>query len=85
MTAAQLQAIELESCATVSTVMSPKVVSISKGRRVPRQPRVSRGNSVLHMTLPDQETLRFWKLTADSPREVADRIARFSRRMQESR
>ena len=40
---------------------------------------------MLHMTLPDEETLRFWKLTADSPREFADRVARFSRRMQEGR
>jgi len=82
---AQLQAAALESCVTVNAVMNPKVISISKGRRVPRELQASRGNSVLYMTLPDEETLRFWKLTADSPREFADRVARFSRRMQEGR
>jgi hypothetical protein len=37
---------------------------------------------VLQMVLPDQETLEFWRATADYPQEVADRIAKFSRRMQ---
>ena len=65
--------------------MNLKVVSISKVRRVQEKPQVYRGNSVLYMTLPDEETLRFWKLTADSPREFADRVAQFSRRIQEGR
>jgi hypothetical protein len=73
----------LKNCATVGTIMSGKVVSISTVRRVPKAPQASRGNSLLYMTLPDAETLRFWRLTADSPREFADRIAQFSRRMQE--
>ncbi|MGA2337629.1 MAG: hypothetical protein ABSG08_19830 [Terriglobales bacterium] len=38
---------------------------------------------VLQMFLPDQETLEFWRATADYPQEVADRIAKFSRRMQQ--
>jgi hypothetical protein len=38
---------------------------------------------VLQMVLPDQETLEFWRATADNPQEVADRIANFSRRMQQ--
>ncbi len=37
---------------------------------------------VLQMVLPDQETLEFWRATADYPQEVASRIAKFSRRMQ---
>ena len=37
----------------------------------------------LQMFLPDQETLEFWRATADYPQEVADRIAKFSRRMQQ--
>jgi hypothetical protein len=37
---------------------------------------------VLQMVLPDQETLEFWRATADYPQEVADRIAKFSRQMQ---
>ncbi len=37
---------------------------------------------VLQMVLPDQETLEFWRATADSPQEFAGRIAKFSRRMQ---
>jgi hypothetical protein len=37
---------------------------------------------VLQMVLPDQETLEFWRATADNPPEVAGRIAKFSRRMQ---
>jgi hypothetical protein len=37
---------------------------------------------VLQMVLPDQETLQFWRATADNPQEVAGRIAKFSRRMQ---
>ena len=39
--------------------------------------------SVLQMVLPDQETLEFWRATADYPQEVADRIAKFSRSMQQ--
>jgi hypothetical protein len=35
------------------------------------------------MVLPDQETLEFWRATADYPQEVADRIAKFSRSMQQ--
>jgi hypothetical protein len=38
---------------------------------------------VLQMVLPDQETLQFWRATADNPQEVADRIAKFSRSMQQ--
>lgn len=38
---------------------------------------------VLQMFLPDQETLEFWRATADYPQEVAERIAIFSRRMQQ--
>jgi hypothetical protein len=38
---------------------------------------------VLQMVLPDQETLEFWRATADYPQEVADRIAKFSRSMQQ--
>jgi len=38
---------------------------------------------VLQMVLPDPETLEFWRATADYPQEVADRIAKFSRRMQQ--
>ena len=38
---------------------------------------------VLQMVLPDQETLEFWRATADNPQEVAGRIAKFSRRMQQ--
>jgi hypothetical protein len=38
---------------------------------------------VLQMVLPDQETLEFWRATADFPQEVADRIAKFSRSMQQ--
>jgi hypothetical protein len=38
---------------------------------------------VLQMVLPDQETLQFWRATADNPQEVAGRIAKFSRRMQQ--
>jgi hypothetical protein len=37
---------------------------------------------VLQMVVPDQETLEFWRAMADYPQEVADRIAKFSRRMQ---
>jgi hypothetical protein len=37
---------------------------------------------VLQMVLPDQETVEFWRATADNPQEVAGRIAKFSRRMQ---
>lgn len=37
---------------------------------------------VLQMVLPDQETLEFWRATADNPLEVAGRIAKFSRLMQ---
>lgn len=37
---------------------------------------------VLQMVLPDQETLDFWRATADNPQEFARRIAKFSRRMQ---
>jgi hypothetical protein len=37
---------------------------------------------VLQMVLPDQETLEFWRATADNPQEFAGRIAKFSRRMQ---
>ena len=39
--------------------------------------------SVLQMVLPDRETLEFWRATADYPQEVADRIAKFSRSMQQ--
>ena len=78
-----IEAASPQSCATVSTVMNPKVVSISQGPRVPRRPLISLGNSVLYVTLPDEETLRFWKATADSAREFAVRVALFSRRMQE--
>jgi hypothetical protein len=35
-------------------------------------------SKILHMSLPDEETLAFWKMTADDPREYAARIARFS-------
>ena len=38
---------------------------------------------VLQMFLPDQETLEFWRATADNPQEFAGRIAKFSRRMQQ--
>jgi len=38
--------------------------------------------SVLQMVLPDQETLEFWRATADNPQEFAGRIAKFSRQMQ---
>jgi hypothetical protein len=38
---------------------------------------------VLQMVLPDQGTLEFWRATADNPQEVAGRIAKFSRRMQQ--
>ncbi|MGA2456280.1 MAG: hypothetical protein ABSF85_01710 [Terriglobales bacterium] len=38
---------------------------------------------VLQMVLPDPETLEFWRATADYPQEVADRIAKFSRSMQQ--
>jgi hypothetical protein len=38
---------------------------------------------VLQMVVPDQETLEFWRATADNPQEVADRIAKFSRSMQQ--
>src|ERR1019366_8304856 len=37
---------------------------------------------VLQMVLPDQETLEFWRATADNPQEVAGRIAKLSRRLQ---
>jgi hypothetical protein len=35
----------------------------------------------LAMSLPDQDTVTFWKMTADSPHEWAVRIAKFSRRI----
>jgi hypothetical protein len=38
---------------------------------------------VLQMVLPNQETLKFWRATADYPQEVADRIAKVSRSMQQ--
>ena len=36
-------------------------------------------SKILHMSLPDEETLAFWKMTADDPHEYAARIARFSK------
>src|ERR1019366_5453600 len=43
----------------------------------------SRNFSRTAVVLPDEETLEFWRATADYPQEVADRIAKFSRRMQQ--
>jgi hypothetical protein len=34
---------------------------------------------ILPMAFPDEETLAFWKSTADNPQECANRIAKFSR------
>lgn len=41
--------------------------------------KTSTSCNVLHMAFPDAKTLDFWKRTSDDPREVASRIARFSR------
>lgn len=41
--------------------------------------KLSAPSKILHMALPDEETLAFWKMTADDPHEYAARIARFSR------
>lgn len=48
-----------------------RVQNIDKKSSAPRK--------ILHMSLPDEETLAFWKATADDPQEYADRITRFSR------
>jgi hypothetical protein len=49
----------------------PRVQNINKRSSAPRK--------ILHMALPDAETLAFWKMTADDAREYAARIAKFSR------
>ena len=49
----------------------PRLKEIAKKR--------SASSKILHMALPDEETLAFWKATADDPQEYAARIARFSR------
>jgi hypothetical protein len=36
---------------------------------------------VFAMSLPDPETIAFWRATEDYPGEAAERIASFSRRM----
>jgi len=36
-------------------------------------------DKILNLSFPDDETLAFWKTTADDPEEVAARVARFSR------
>src|SRR5712692_11945179 len=49
----------------------PKLKDIAKKGSAP--------SKILHMALPDDETLTFWKITADDPGEYAARVARFSR------
>lgn len=49
----------------------PRVENIGKKSSAPRK--------ILYMAFPDAQTLNFWKLTADDPREHAARIAKFSR------
>lgn len=39
----------------------------------------SEPSKILHMSLPDEQTLAFWKMTAEDTREYADRVAKFSR------
>ena len=41
--------------------------------------KLSAPSKILHMALPDEKTLAFWRATADDPQEYAARIARFSR------
>lgn len=49
----------------------PKLEKIVKKRSAPPK--------ILHMSLPDEDTMSFWRMTADDPREHVARIARFSR------
>ena len=44
-----------------------------------RENRSTRRPKILRMSLPDDETLAFWKATADDLDEFAARLARFSR------
>jgi len=41
--------------------------------------KLSAPSKILHMALPDEKTLAFWRATADDPHEYAARIAKFSR------
>jgi hypothetical protein len=41
--------------------------------------KLSAPSKILHMALPDEETLAFWKAAADDPHEYAARVAKFSR------
>src|SRR5437667_4152505 len=49
----------------------PKLEKIGKNPSAP--------SKILHMSVPDDETLAFWRVTADDLNEYAARIARFSR------
>ncbi len=48
----------------------PRIVEVGK---------TSLPGKILNLLLPDDETLAFWKATADDPDEFAARVARFSR------
>ena len=49
----------------------PRIKKVGEKRPVP--------SKILNLSFPDQGTVRFWKMTADDPHEVVNRIARFSR------
>jgi hypothetical protein len=51
--------------------LMPRLKEIAKKGSAP--------SKILHMALPDEETLAFWKMTAEDPAEFAARIAKFSR------
>ena len=51
---------------------------------LPRQLELDFRAPVLQMFLPDQMTQAFWRATSDHPQEFASRIAKLSRRMQQS-
>jgi len=48
----------------------PRVLKVGKS---------SLPGQLLDLSFPDDETLAFWKATADGPDELAARVARFSR------
>jgi hypothetical protein len=56
----------------------------SMGSSIPQAKAIKKTHRPLRtlpMSLPDQDTVTFWKMTADSPHEWAVRIAKFSRRI----
>lgn len=48
-----------------------------KTKNVGKNPAVS--PRIMHLRFPDEQTLAFWRATADDPGEYASRIAKFSR------